>query len=88
MVYAFQRIRTDLDDALRREEQVAPMERSPEQREFLRSPLAQFWDAADRTFTLAQNGQAETRRAAEIRFCCKRAGALSTAVARLLVSEQ
>ena len=31
----FQRIRTDLEDALRREEQVALVERSPEQREYL-----------------------------------------------------
>jgi signal transduction histidine kinase len=81
----FQRIRTDLDDALRREEQVAPMQRSPEQREFLRSSLTQFWDAADRTFTLAQNGKQDEARA-EIRVSLQaRQAALSTAVARLLV---
>jgi signal transduction histidine kinase len=81
----FQRIRTDLDDALRREEQVALVERSPEQREYLRSELAQFWDAADRTFALAQSGkQAEAR--ADIRLSLQaRQAALSTAVARLLI---
>jgi signal transduction histidine kinase len=81
----FQRIRTDLDDALRREEQVALVERPPEQREYLRRELAQFWDAADRTFALAQNGkQAEAR--ADIRLSLQaRQAALSTAVARLLI---
>ena len=81
----FQRIRADLDDALRREEQVALVERSPEQREFLRSALAQFWDAADRTFALAQSGKQDEARS-EIRVSLQaRQAALSTAVARLLV---
>lgn len=81
----FQRIRADLDDALRREEQVALVERSPEQREFLRSALAQFWDAADRTFALAHNGKQDEARS-EIRVSLQaRQAALSTAVARLLV---
>jgi signal transduction histidine kinase len=81
----FQRIRADLDDALRREEQVALVERSPEQREFLRSALSQFWDAADRTFALAQNGKQDEARS-EIRVSLQaRQAALSTAVARLLV---
>src|SRR5258705_1659026 len=81
----FQRVRADLDDALRREEEVALVERSPEQREFLRSALAQFWDAADRIFALAQSGkQGEAR--SEIRVSLQaRQAALSTAVARLLV---
>jgi len=81
----FQRIRADLDDALRREEEVALVERSPEQREFLRSALAQFWDAADRTFALAQSGKQDEARS-EIRVSLQaRQAALSTAVARLLV---
>jgi signal transduction histidine kinase len=81
----FQRIHTDLDDALRREEQVALVERSPEQREYLRSALAQFWDAADRTFVLAQNGKQEDARS-EIRVSLQaRQAALTTAVARLLI---
>ena len=81
----FQRIRADLDDALRREEQVALVERSPEQREFLRSALTQFWDAVDRTFALAQSGKQNEARS-EIRVTLQaRQAALSTAVARLLV---
>ena len=81
----FQRIRTDLDDALRREEQVALVERSPEQREYLRRELVQFWDASDRTFAMARDGkQSEAR--ADIRISLQaRQAALSTAVARLLI---
>ena len=45
----FQRIREDLADALRREEQVAVARRTPEQRQYLGNSLAQFWDAVDRT---------------------------------------
>lgn len=81
----FQRGRTNLDDALRREEQVAPAARSPEQREYLRSAFAQFWDAADRTFALAESGKQDEARS-EIRVSLQaRQAALSNAVARLLI---
>jgi signal transduction histidine kinase len=81
----FRRIRTDLEDALQREERVALIERSAEQRDYLRSELAQFWDAADRTFVLAQSGKQDEARA-EIRISLQaRQAALSTSVARLLV---
>ncbi|HXZ79415.1 MAG TPA: histidine kinase, partial [Terriglobales bacterium] len=81
----FQRVRTDLEDALRREEQLAVTTRTPEQREFLSNSLAQFWDAADRIFALARDGkEAEAR--TQIRLSLQaRQAALSTAVARLLV---
>ena len=81
----FQRIRTDLDDALRREEQLAPAVRLPEQREYLRSALTQFWDAVDRTFALAEQGKQDEARG-EIRLSLQsRQAALSNAVARLLI---
>jgi signal transduction histidine kinase len=84
-VAQFQRIHADLDDALRREEQVAPGQRTPEQRQFLSNSLAQFWDAVDRTFALAADGKADEARA-QIRLSLQaRQAALSTAVARLLV---
>jgi signal transduction histidine kinase len=81
----FDRIRADLDDALRAEEQVAPTRRTPEQREYLRSNLAQFWDAMGRTFALARDGKdAEAR--SQIRLSLQaRQAALTSAVARLLV---
>src|SRR5450432_1018153 len=53
----FQRIRADLDDAINLEEQAAGNSRTPEQRQYLRNSLAQFWDAADRTFALGREGK-------------------------------
>ena len=81
----FQRMRTDLDDALRREQQFAFGDRTPEQRQYLESSLSQFWDAVDRTFALARDGkEAEAR--VQIRLSLQaRLEALNTAVARLLV---
>jgi signal transduction histidine kinase len=81
----FDRIRTDLEDALRMEEQVAVARRTPEQSRYLVSSMAQFWDAADRMFALARSGEdAEAR--AQIRLSLQaRQAALNTAVARLLV---
>ena len=81
----FQRVRTDLDDALRREQQVAPVNRTPEQEQYLENSVTQFWDAVDRTFALAHDSnQAEAR--TQIRISLRaRQEALSTAVSRLLV---
>jgi signal transduction histidine kinase len=81
----FERIRTDLDDALRREQQVAVIDRTLEQQQYLANSVAQFWDAVARTFTLARDGkEAEAR--AQIRISLQaREEALSSAVARLLV---
>ena len=81
----FQRVQTDLDDALRRERQVAPVNRSAEQQQYLESSVVQFWDAADRTFALAQAANDREART-QIRISLRaRQEALSTAVARLLV---
>ena len=81
----FQRTRVDLEDALRLEEGLAPADRTPEQRQYLRSSVAQFWDAADRTFALAEEGREKEARE-QIRITLQaRQAALSTAVSRLLV---
>jgi signal transduction histidine kinase len=81
----FQRIRSDLENALRVEEALAPKHRTPEQVQYLANSLAQFWDAVERTFTLAAEGKPEQARS-QIRLTLQaRQAALSTAVARLLV---
>lgn len=81
----FHRIRLDLEDALRREEEVAVARRTPDQRRYLANSVAQFWDAVDRIFVLAGDGNEEEARA-QIRLSLQaRQAALSTAVARLLV---
>jgi len=81
----FQRIRTDLDDALRLEQQFAVTDRTPQQRQYLQNSVSQFWDAVDRTFALARDGK-ESEARAQIRFSLQaRQEALSSAVAHLLV---
>ena len=65
--------------------QVAPVDRSSDQKQYLESSVAQFWDAADRTFALAQGLKQEEART-QIRISLRaRQEALSTAVSRLLV---
>lgn len=81
----FQRMRVDLDDAFRREQQVSPQGRTADQQQYLQSSLAQFWDAVNRTFALARNGKEQEARE-QIRLSLQaRLAALTTAVARLLV---
>jgi signal transduction histidine kinase len=81
----FDRIRLDLDDALRQQGEVALARQTPEQRQFLATSLNQFWDAADRIFELARSGnEAEARAQIQLSLQARQA-ALSTAVARLLV---
>ncbi len=81
----FQRIRTDLDDAMRLEAGLAPTSRTAEQSASLSSSLTQFWDAVDRVFALAGSGQGKDARAQIQLSLQARQAALSTAVARLLV---
>jgi signal transduction histidine kinase len=81
----FDRVRADLDDALRREEQVAVATLSAEQRQYLTNSVTQFWDAADRIFAMAHAGREDEARQ-QIRLSLQaRQAALATAVARLLV---
>ena len=54
----FRRIRADLEDALSREEKFSLVDRSPGQRRYMADSFRQFWDALDRIFDLARNGQA------------------------------
>jgi signal transduction histidine kinase len=81
----FQRIRTDLEDALAQEERTSPVDRESDQRRYLSESVAQFWDALDRLFVLAAGGQEKEARALIRLSLQARQEALSTAVARLLV---
>ena len=81
----FERIRADLDDALRQEEQVSSADRTPDQQQYLKASVGQLWDAVDRTFALAREGkQQEARDQIQLSLQARQA-ALTTAVARLLV---
>jgi len=81
----FDRIRLDLDDALKQQGEVALARQTPQQREYLATSLSQFWNAVERIFELARSGnEAEARTQIQLSLQARQA-ALSTAVARLLV---
>jgi signal transduction histidine kinase len=80
-----QRIRTDLDDAMRLEAGFAEATRTPDQSAFLASSFSQFWDAVDRMFVLARDGKEKDARDQIQLSLQERQASLSTAVARLLV---
>src|SRR5215467_1211056 len=81
----FDRIRGDLDAALKIEDSFAPAQRTTDQRTYLNQSLAQFWDAVDRMFALAANGkEKEAREQIQVTLQARQA-ALSTAVSRLLI---
>jgi signal transduction histidine kinase len=80
----FERIRVDLDDALRLEEPLAEAAPTSEQRRYMIQSVNQFWDATDRMFTLAQSD--EKTASEQIRDTLQpRQAALTSAISRLLV---
>ncbi len=79
------RMQRDLEDALRREAQAAPVDRTADQRRYLASSMSQFWDAVDRLMAqAAQGNDAEARVQVRVSLQARQA-ALSAAVARLLI---
>lgn len=81
----FERIRGDLDAALRLEEQLAGANRTADQRKYLSQSVGQFWDAVERMFRQAAQGKEKEARQ-QIRLTLQaRQESLSTAVSRLLV---
>lgn len=81
----FERIKTDLDDALKQQEAVAVARRTPEQSTYLVNSVQQFWDATDRIFADARRGDDAGARN-QIRLSLQpRQAALSSTVARFLV---
>jgi len=81
----FQRLRADLDDAVKKESQVAPVTRPADQQQFLVNSFQQFWIAVDEMLTLTRQGKDNEARD-QIRVSLQaRQAALGTAVARLLV---
>ncbi|HBY59890.1 MAG TPA: sensor histidine kinase [Solibacterales bacterium] len=82
----FQRLRADLDDALRLEGELSPAERTPAQAESLRLSAAAFWEGVDAMFQAAREGrEKEAREIVRNRLLMQQA-ALTTTIARLLVA--
>jgi signal transduction histidine kinase len=82
----FQRIRTDLKDALQREQELAVATRTPAQRQYLSDSVSQFWNAVDEMFALARRGNEAQAREEILTSLQPRQAALSNAVARFLVA--
>jgi signal transduction histidine kinase len=81
----FDRVRFDLDDALRVETTLAPASRSAGQQAFLQDSLQQFWEAADRMFRDAEGGDEEQARKLIREVMQPRHASLASTVARFLV---
>ena len=82
----FQRIRQDLDDAMRLESGFSVAYRTAEQRNYMEDLMKQFWGASDHMFALASSGnEAEARHQIQVSLQAHQA-ALSIAVARQLVA--
>ena len=76
----FDRIRTDLDEALTQQASVAIARRTPEQSRYLATSITQFWDASSRLFELAANGH-EGEARGQVRLSLQpRQAAISTTV--------
>lgn len=81
----FARTRADLEDALRLERQLAPVERTPERQAYFAQSLAQFWTSVDQMFSLAaKRDDAQARDLIRTSLEPQQA-AITTTVARLLV---
>jgi signal transduction histidine kinase len=82
----FVRLRDDMADAIKREAELSPDVRTPEQQKFLFDTFAQFFAVAADAFDMARNGDNLAARD-QIRLAMQpRQEALSNAVARLLVA--
>ncbi len=81
----FQRIHSDLDDAMRLEAEFAPVTRAADQVAALDNSLNKFWEASDGVFALATAGkEADARHLVEPSLHARQAE-LSETVARLLL---
>ena len=80
----FERIRTDLEDALEQEAPLAEAAPTSEQRRYMLQSVSQFWNASDRMFALAQYDEGAARE--QVRDTLQpRQEALTSAISRLLV---
>lgn len=80
----FRRLRSDLEDALRIEDQLAVAHRTVEQRQYLANSVAQFWAEVDRVFSIAEQGKEKEAIGIIKSSLQTRQAGLSAAVARLL----
>ena len=78
------RIRGDLDDAVRTEASLSPVTRSPAQKAQMQNSIRQFWQTSDQVFALAAGGKEEEAKRLVGSTLSAQQASLATAVARLL----
>ncbi|MCU1276178.1 MAG: integral rane sensor signal transduction histidine kinase [Bryobacterales bacterium] len=81
----FSQKRADLEDALRLEKELAPVERSPDRQAYFARSLAQFWTSVDLMFSLAAGGKDAQARNLIRTSLEPQQSSITTTVARLLV---
>lgn len=81
----FHRLRSDLEDALRMEADLAVAHRTPAQGQYLANSVGQFWSEVDRMFQVAEAGKTKEATAMIRPGLETQQAAISNAVARLLV---
>jgi signal transduction histidine kinase len=81
----FERIRKDINDAVRLETDLTSFVNSPERQASFRRGLSQFWISADQMFNLARQGKEDQARALIENSLEPQQASLTTAVSRLLV---
>lgn len=80
-----ERIRLDLEDALKQEASLAPVDRDPIQTRFLQDAVRQFWTSVDQMFSMAESGREDLARSLIRTSLQAQQASLATTVARLLV---
>ena len=81
----FERLRMDLDDAMRLEQKLAPAERSPDRQHFLADSLTRLWASLDRAFALAAAGHDREARETVRTTTQAEQASVTFSVSRLLV---
>ena len=81
----FDRVRADLEDALRREAELAPDLRNGDQQQYFSTEFAQMWITVDRMFELARAGNETAVRGLIVNSLQVQQAAVSNTTARLLV---
>lgn len=80
----FERIRVDLEDALRMEAQLAPAARSADKQQYVSNKMAQFWTSVEQLFAIARDDARKARTFIRTSLQAQQS-ALTNTVARLLV---
>ena len=81
----FERIRKDINDAIRQEGDLTSFVYSPERQAAFRRGLSQFWISTDQVFSLARDGREQQARDLVVNSLEPQQASLITAVSRLLV---